>query len=49
VILLDGADGKLGRRSVLTRETLTESLTISVASTRVPTIFSRTFVFFSMI
>ena len=49
VILLDGTNGKLGGAVSSAKEPVPESLTISVASTRVPTIFSRTFVFFSMI
>ena len=49
VILLDGANGELGGAVSSAKVLVSESLTISVASTRVPTIFSRTFVFFSMI
>jgi len=49
VILLDGTDGKLDGVVSVARRDGGGLLTISVASTRVPTIFSRTFVFFSMI
>jgi len=49
MILLDGTNGKLNGTVSAVKEAVAGLLTISVASTRVPTIFSRTFVFFSMI